>query len=108
MSHNGSDRCEPREETMNRWSTSMIVGLIENLHFNVTSLNSDNTSIKFLDSCTCLHSWKYCIQQRKLLLRVSGNMVQTMVAHLSEERLPVGQFLLAKVKSASDEATERA
>lgn len=35
-------------------------------------------------------------------------MVQTMVAHLSEEPLIIGQFLLADVKSASDEATERA
>lgn len=37
-----------------------------------------------------------------------GNVVQTMVAHFSKESLPIGQFLLAEVKSASDEATKRA
>lgn len=37
-----------------------------------------------------------------------GNMVQAVVVHLSTERLPVGQFLFAKVKSTSDEATQRA
>lgn len=37
-----------------------------------------------------------------------GNMVQTMVAHLSEESFTVGRFVFAEVKSTSDEATEGA
>lgn len=37
-----------------------------------------------------------------------GNVVQTMVAHFSKESLPIGQFLLAEVKSTSDEAIKRA
>jgi len=40
--------------------------------------------------------------------RVSGNVVQAMVAHFSEERLAVGRFLLAEAESAFDEAAEGA